>query len=92
VDVHPVAFTAEGDGLYRLASGDDWVYPAAGLAGTGRILGQDVRCLTPETLLVGHTTGYALDEDHERDVRAVASRYGLPVPPYRRAAPGTAGG
>ena len=92
VDVHPVTFTAQGDGLYRLAAGDDWVYPAAGFAGTGWILGQEVRCLTPDTLLVGHTTGYVLDAEHERDVQAVASRYGLPVPPYRRAAAGTGGG
>jgi lincosamide nucleotidyltransferase A/C/D/E len=92
VDVHPVVFTEAGDGLYRLATGEDWVYPAAGFAGTGRILGQSIGCLTPETLLVGHTTGYALDAEHERDVLAVAERYELPVPPYRRTAARDRGG
>jgi|SRR5215211_9525966 len=35
VDVHPVAFTGRGDGIYRMASGENWVYPAEGLPASG---------------------------------------------------------
>lgn len=80
VDAHPFATTPSGDGRYRLADGGTWIYPAAGFAGVGRILGREVRCLTPEVLLVNHSTGYALDEAHRRDVRTLAQRYGLPTP------------
>jgi len=82
VDVHPASFNASGDGIYRMASGEDWVYPAAGFAGEGRILDRPVPCLTPEVVLVNHTTGYALDEAHQRDVRALSERYGLPLPRF----------
>jgi lincosamide nucleotidyltransferase A/C/D/E len=85
VDVHPASFTPTGDGMYRRADGEDWIYPAAGFGGVGRILGREVPCLTPEVVLVNHTTGYALDEAHERDVIALAERYGLPLPEFRRA-------
>jgi lincosamide nucleotidyltransferase A/C/D/E len=84
VDVHPAAFTAGGDGVYQVLDGGEWIFPAAGFGGSGRILGRRVPCLTPEVVLVNHTTGYALDEAHERDVRALARRYGLPLPEFRR--------
>jgi lincosamide nucleotidyltransferase A/C/D/E len=84
VDVHPAAFTAEGDGVYQSDSAVEWVFPAAGFSGSGRILGRRVPCLTPEVVLVNHATGYALDEEHERDVRTLARRYGLPLPEFRR--------
>ena len=83
VDVHPVSFTASGDGSYRMATGEEWIYPAWGFAGSGRILGRDVPCLTAEVVLVGHTTGYALDEEHQHDVRALSERYDIPLPDFR---------
>jgi len=83
VDVHPAAFNAGGDGIYRMANGEDWVYPAAGFGGEGRILGRAVPCLTPEVVLAGHATGYALDEAHQRDVRALSERFDLPLPELR---------
>jgi len=82
VDVHPASFTPTGDGVYRLASGEDWVYPAAGFAGVGRILGREVPCLTPEVMLLCHSTGYTLDEDHRRDAIALSEEYGLPLPVF----------
>jgi lincosamide nucleotidyltransferase A/C/D/E len=81
VDVHPFAADASGNGHYCMADGGTWVFPAHGFAGSGRILGRDVRCLTPDVVLVNHSTGYALDDAHRRDVRALAQRYGLPMPP-----------
>lgn len=85
VDVHPAAFQPNGDGVYKMVDGGDWIFPAAGFAGTGRILGREVPCLTPEVVMVNHTTGYVLDEDHQRDVRALGERYGIAVPEFRTA-------
>src|SRR5690242_10185084 len=85
VDIHPASFTPQGDGLYRTESGLDWIYPASGFTGTGRILGREVPSLTPEVVVVNHATGYALDEAHQRDVLALAERYDLPVPDFRTA-------
>jgi len=82
VDAHPFARTPSGDGVYRLADGGEWIYPAAGFGGTGRIAGEEVPCFTPEVVLVNHSSGYALDESHRRDVEALAARFGLPVPPF----------
>jgi lincosamide nucleotidyltransferase A/C/D/E len=73
-------YTQAGGGLphsFELVDAD-------GFGGVGRILDRAVPCLTPEVVLVNHTTGYALDEEHERDVRALAERYSLPVPEFRR--------
>jgi lincosamide nucleotidyltransferase A/C/D/E len=83
VDVHPAAFRPDGDGVYRLANGGEWIFPAAGFGGRGHILGRPVPCLTPEVVMVNHTTGYALDEEHQQDVRALGERYGIPLPDFR---------
>ena len=80
VDVHPFATDPSGDGHYRMADGGTWIFPAHGFDGTGRILGRSVRCLTPDVVLVNHSTGYELDEQHRRDVRLLAGRFGLPMP------------
>jgi hypothetical protein len=78
-----VSLTLNGDGVYRMENGADWTLPSAGFRGHGRILGHDVSCLTPEVVIVNHTTGYALDEAHQRDVRALSERYGIPLPGFR---------
>lgn len=52
VDVHPIALDGSGDGVYRMESGEDWVYPASGFAGTGLVSGRRVRCLTPEVQML----------------------------------------
>jgi lincosamide nucleotidyltransferase A/C/D/E len=85
VDVHPVSFTPTGEGVYRMANGEDWIYGADSFGGVGRILGHEVPCLAPEAVMVSHTTGYALDEAHQRDVRALGERYGIPIPDFELA-------
>jgi lincosamide nucleotidyltransferase A/C/D/E len=82
VDVHPASFAPNGDGAYRMTSGEDWIYPAEGFRGVGRILGCEVPCLTPEVVMVTHTSAYALDEAHQRDVTALGERYGIPLPEF----------
>jgi hypothetical protein len=85
VDVRPASFTANGDGVYRTANGEDWIYSAEGFRGVGHILGREVPCLTPEVVMVNHTTGYALDPAHQRDAIALSERYGIPLPEFRTA-------
>jgi len=86
VDVHPASFTADGDGHYQMESGEDWIFPKEGFKGTGRLLDRDVPCMTPDTTLRNHSTGYALDETHEADVVALCEHFGLPLPPFEKAA------
>lgn len=74
VDVHPVEFAAAGDGIYRLEEGGNWAYPAAGFAGTGSVLGRDVRCFTPEVQVLCHA-GYELGETDLHDLAALRERF-----------------
>jgi lincosamide nucleotidyltransferase A/C/D/E len=83
VDVHPASFRPNGDGLYRMANGEHWIYPAAGFGGHGRILGREVPCLTPEVVIINHTTGYTLDAAHQQDARALSAHYGIALPDFR---------
>jgi lincosamide nucleotidyltransferase A/C/D/E len=85
VDVHPVSFTTTGHSVYRMANGEDWIYPADAFSGLGRILGDDVPCLTPEVVMISHTTGYTLDEAQRQDVTALGERYGIPLPDFPNA-------
>ncbi len=80
VDVHPVTLTAAGDGRYRMRDEEEWVYPAAGFTGTGLVAGRSVPCLTAEVMMLGHTTGYALDRTHRDDVIALSRICGVALP------------
>ena len=80
VDVHPVVFTEEGDGVYQMTTGGDWIYPRHGFSGSGEVLGRRVACLTPEVMMLCHATGYALDAVHQADVTALSEGFGLPIP------------
>ena len=87
VDVHPISFAPNGDGVYKLGNGEDWVYPSTAFTGTGTILGRRVACLTPEVVIVAHTTGYALDKAHQRDAEALSERFGISLPAFGKADP-----
>jgi len=88
VDVHPVRFDDAGDGIYRMENGDDWVFPAIGFTGVGRVGGRRVRCLTPEVQVLCHSTGYEPEEDDVRDMLLLHDRLGIPLlPPYDQGAP-----
>jgi lincosamide nucleotidyltransferase A/C/D/E len=80
VDVHPVAFDEDGDGVYKMRSGEDWIYPAAGFTGRGEILGKRVHCLTPEVQMLCHT-GYELSPKDHEEIRALQERFGVEPPP-----------
>ena len=79
VDVHPVVFTPAGNGVYRMENGHDWIYPASGFAGEGRVSGGWVRCLTPEAQMLCHE-GYEPHLSSYDDVWALSDAFGIPVP------------
>jgi lincosamide nucleotidyltransferase A/C/D/E len=81
VDVHPVVFTDEGNGIYQMITGGEWAYPRDGFSGSGEVVGHRVPCLTPEVMMLCHATGYALDDVHIEDVRALSMGFGIPIPP-----------
>jgi lincosamide nucleotidyltransferase A/C/D/E len=74
VDVHPVAFDEDGDGIYRMEDGRDWAYPATGFAGTGSIAGRTAKCLTPEVQVLCHA-GYELAETDLHDLAVLRERF-----------------
>ena len=88
VDLHPVTFDAAGDGWQAGAAPDgrDARYPADQFT-TGTVDGRRVPCLGPEVQLAHHS-GYEPRPHDVADVRRLAARYGLPLPPrYRSEAP-----
>lgn len=80
VDVHPVTFDEQGNGLYQMDDGDTWTYPATGLLGTGSIGGTQVRCLTPELQMRVHA-GYELEAKDHEEIRILHERFGVATPP-----------
>lgn len=82
VDLHPLQFDPRGDGWQQLSeTGKAWGhYPAADLEASGRIGGREVSCLSPGLQLRFHM-GYEWSERDEHDVRLLAERFGLPLPP-----------
>jgi lincosamide nucleotidyltransferase A/C/D/E len=84
IDVHPVRFDSDGNGIYRMENGEDWVYPAAGFTGRGRIAGREVKCLTADVQMLNHAGGYEPAETDFHDMRLLNTRFGTPLlPPYR---------
>ena len=82
VDLHPLVFDSNGNGIQHLSARSSFTYPAAGLAGGGSIAGRPVRCLTPELQLACHQ-GYEPDEDDYDDVVELAALLGIgPPPPF----------
>ena len=82
VDLHPLRFDDSGSGVQQLPDGATFTYPAEGLCGLGRIVGREVRCLTPALQLECHL-GYEPDEEDYADVAALCDRFGLlPSEPY----------
>jgi hypothetical protein len=69
-----VTFDARGNGVYRMASGADWVYPAEGFAGRGFVNDQAVKCLSATTQVHCHTDGYQPTEKDLRDMALLRRR------------------
>jgi len=78
IDFHVIAIDEKGDGIYGPPENNE-MYPAASLTGTGSILGQAVRCISPEWMVKFHS-GYQLKEKDFRDVSALCKKFGIPLP------------
>jgi hypothetical protein len=63
----------------QMDAGREWVYPAAGFEGRGRVGGRPVRCLTPEVQVLVHD-GYELEEKDFRELRLLRDRLGVELP------------
>jgi lincosamide nucleotidyltransferase A/C/D/E len=81
VDVHAVTLRASGEGVYRMANGEDWIFPRGTFEGTGTVLGRRVRCFSAEAQILCHAQGYAPAERDLRDMERLAERFGLELPP-----------
>jgi len=84
IDVHAFAFDEGGNGVYRMANGSDWIFPAAGFDGRGEIRGFAVRCLTPDVQVLCHAHGYVPTEKDLRDMELLHARFGVELPEQLR--------
>ena len=88
VDVHAVNFDGDGNGIYRMQNGEDWIFPAEGFGGRGTVGAMGVRCLSPTTQVLCHAHGYTPAEKDFRDMELLEERFGVTLPPQlRRASP-----
>ena len=83
VDFHTVTFDAGGGGLQQLQDGRVFRYPPEGFEAAGTVGGVACDCLSAEVQVLCHT-GYEPDAADCADVRALAARFGVPLPPAYR--------
>jgi lincosamide nucleotidyltransferase A/C/D/E len=87
VDVHAVVFDAQGNGVYRMQNGQDWIYPAAGFAGQGAVGERQVHCLSPEVQVLCHAEGYTPTDKDVQDMQFLEERFGLELPLHLKSEP-----
>lgn len=79
IDIHVVVFDEMGNGIYRMQNGQDWVYPAEGFNGIGKIINTSVHCLSPSAQMICHT-GYQITEKDIREMELLNKRFGVEYP------------
>lgn len=82
VDVHAIVFDRDGNGVYLMENGSDWIFTASGFSGQGVVNGVGVRCLSPETQVLCHAHGYVPTEKDLRDMELLQARFGVDLPPH----------
>ena len=87
VDVHAIVFDRDGNGIYRMENGSDWIFPSDGFRGRGVVEGIAVRCLSPEVQVLCHAHGYVPTEKDFRDMALLEARFGVELPPQLRRDP-----
>lgn len=83
-DVHAIVFDRDGNGIYRMENGSDWIFPSVGFTGRGVVKGIAVRCLSPEVQVLCHAHGYVPTEKDFRDMELLEARFGIKLPPQLR--------
>jgi len=78
LDLHTVAFDADGGGNQPQPNGGSFRYPPEGFV-AGEIGGHCVECVSAPVQLLCHL-GYAPTEKDARDVLALCRRFGLAIP------------
>ena len=84
VDIHAVTFDDDGNGVYRMQNGEDWLFPAEGFGGRGLLGGMSVRCLSPAAQVLCHAHGYVPVEKDFRDMELLEERFGVELPSQLR--------
>lgn len=79
IDVHVVRFDDHGNGIYRMQNGKDWIYPAEGFAGKGKVLDTSVRCISAAAQMICHT-GYTITRKDIREMELLHKRFGVDYP------------
>jgi lincosamide nucleotidyltransferase A/C/D/E len=80
VDLHPIAWTADGTGTQQGFDGETFSYPPGSLSAEGVIDGRAVRCGTPQLQVAFHT-GYPPNEVDRRNMAALAETFDLVMRP-----------
>lgn len=74
IDIHTYTFDESGKLTFGVP------YPYESLTGNGSINGHPVNCISPDWMVKFHT-GYTLDENDYKDVKALCQRYRMDIPP-----------
>lgn len=84
VDVHAAHFDEAGNASYRMRNGEEWIFPADGLGGEGRIAGRPARCMTAELQMRCKTGNFEPTAVDYQDVRLLNARFGVAIPEMYR--------
>jgi lincosamide nucleotidyltransferase A/C/D/E len=80
VDVHAFAFDDDGNGVYRMPSGADWIFAPEAFTGRGVVGSKQVACLSPSAQVLCHAQGYVPVEKDFRDMELLHERFGVELP------------
>lgn len=78
IDIHSFELDAQGNNVFGVP------YRAEHLMGSGQVLDCPVRCVPPEWVVKFHT-GYPLDADDFKDIKALCDTFGIEMPEEHRA-------
>jgi lincosamide nucleotidyltransferase A/C/D/E len=82
VDIHAVRFDENGNGIYRMQNGEDWIYPAEGFLGCGKVSNRNVKCLSAPIQVLCHTHGYTPVQKDFEDMKKLVEKFGVELPPH----------
>lgn len=78
IDFHVVVLDEAGNGIYGPPENGE-KFPASSLKGKGKIGDLEVKCISPEDMVIFHTQ-YEPDQDDYHDVKLLCDRFKIPLP------------